>query len=254
MKIDITTDRDTDGLGNLKDLHNVLVELKGERAAVLDKEGFQKFYQGMFKDESEHDHFLGTLNQRCDIDLKIVVASNDKTHTIRSGTADFNGSLLQELEKLEERYFIAPRNEWVPWAELHDFYTLNEETGYEPGTPVERLRQAAFDTRRTGTAWFNLGLLKGHQPDVEFLFEYRPEGELSEIQDFACQLNDLGTKLGKLGREVHKYEANDGVIKPKLTIKEADKAAKLFEQMADIVEPYWKRVEEDYNRGKEDDV
>lgn len=252
MKIDITTDRDTDGLGKLMDQHRVLVELKGERAAVLDKEGFQKFYQGMFKDELEHGHFLDTLNQRCDTDLKIVVASDDGTHTIRSGTADFNGSLLQELEKLEERYFIAPRNEWVSHSDFHQFYRPgNKDSDYRPGTPVERLRQAAFDTRRTGKAWFNLGLLKGYQPDVEFLFEYRPEGELSEIQDFACQLNDLGTKLGRLGHEVRKYESNDGIIQPKLTIQEADKAAKIFEQMADIVEPYWKRVEEDYNRGKQ---
>ena len=245
MKIDITTDRDTDGLGNLKDLHNVLVELKGERAAVLDKEGFQKFYQGMFKDELAHDHFLDTLNQRCDIDLKIIVASNDRIHTIRSGTADFNGSLQQELEKLEERYFIAPRNEWVSHEDFHQFYRPgNNDTDYLPGTPVERLRQAAFDTRRTGKAWFNLGELKGWQSDVKFLFENISEEDRDTLED----------QMQYFYLEVHNYEGNDGIIKPKLTIQEADKAAKLFEQMAGIVEPYWKRVEEDYNRGKEDDV
>ncbi|MBW3004240.1 hypothetical protein KY310_00195 [Candidatus Woesearchaeota archaeon] len=241
MKIDITTDRDTDGLGRLMDQHNISIELK-EDSTVLYREGFQRFYQGTLEDESAHDLFLRGLKHTHGLDLAIVVASDDGTHTIRSGTASLSGGLLTELERLEERFFIVSRNEWVSHEDFLQFYSQGN-TDYKPGTPVERLRQAAYDTRRTGKAFLNLGLLKGWQPDVQAITSALRNQDNSAYENFCEWMNGMVSA-------VQKYESNDGVIKPKLTIEEADKAAKIFEQMASYVEPFWDEFEEDYNRGK----
>ncbi|MBW3001925.1 hypothetical protein KY338_02050 [Candidatus Woesearchaeota archaeon] len=240
MNFEITAKR-VKNRNNPKEQYSILVELKGDWLD-LRRTGLQAFYKGTLHGtdaEKSLESFLLGLEQKCNLESKVVVA--DKNTRILACKADKNNYLNQHLNELGARYLIAPRNEWVSWAELHDFYTLNEETGYRPGTPVERLRQAAFDTRRTGKAFFNLGELKGWQPDVEFLFENISEEESDRLEN----------QLQYFHFEVHNYESNDGIIKPKLTIKEADKVARLFEQMADIVEPFWNRVEEEYDRGNE---
>ncbi len=241
MKLEIQTKRQSDGMGRLKDRYDILVTLEGY-CLDLYRKGLQQFYKGILKGKDPEGSFLLGLEQKCNLKSKIVVA--DDSTKIRIATAEENADLQRALECLEAKYFIAPRNEWVSHTDFHQFYRPgNNDTDYRPGTPVERLRQAAFDTRRTGTAWFDLGLLKTHQPDVKFM-----------IDSLCEECFDLSVYMDELSLEVRKYEGNDGYIKPKLTTEEANKAAKLFEQMAEIVEPHWKRIEADYEkqRGKED--
>ena len=238
MKFEIIANR-LYNRNNPKKQYSVLVRLDDATYAI--NESFQKLYKGTLygaSAETSLDSFLLDLAQK-GVESKVLVA-DESTRIIGCEAAPGN-SLRETLERLEKRYFIAPRNEWVSCPELFDFYSLNEDTGYTPGTPVERLRQAAFDTRRTGTAFLNLGFLKNYQPDLAFMFESLSEAESDELEH----------RLNCLSLEIREFESNDGIIKPKLTIKEADKVAELFEQMADIVEPYWKRVEEEYDRGNE---
>lgn len=238
MKFEIIANR-LDSRSNPKKQYSVLVRLDSAADAI--QEGFQKLYKGTLYGtgaEAGLDSFLLSLAQS-GVESKVLVA--DASTRIIGCEATPGNSLRETLERLEKRYFIAPRNEWVSCPEFFDFYSLNEDTGYTPGTPVERLRQAAFDTRRTGTAFLNLGFLKNYQPDLAFMFESLSESESDE----------LAHRLNCLSLEIREFESNDGIIKPKLTIKEADKVAELFEQMADTVEPYWDRVEEEYDRGNE---
>ena len=237
MRLEITANK-LSNISKPRERFEVLVKLDGDWFD-LSQEGFQTSYQGKLygKDaEQSMASFLIGLEQRCDLNSKVVVA--DETTMVYACEAEPNDDLKRQLGQLEERYFLVTRNEWVSWPEFHDFYVMNEETHCKPGTPVERLRQAAFDTRRTGKAFFNLGELKGWQPDVEFMLNAVSEDEKESIE----------YRLNHFALEVHKYESNDGIINPKLTPEKAEEVAKLFELMANVVQPYWNRVKDDYKR------
>ncbi len=242
MKVKITTEN----LGNEK--YSLLAEFEGSTLDLHDI-GLQKFYHTVIKGTQTVEQIVAKLTDRHP-DCHFTKAEKNTTEADISLRGALDRRLNAELAKLEARYFIAPRNEWVSSQDFHQFYRPgNNDTDYKPGTPIERLRQAAFDTRRTGTAFFNLGELKSWQPDVELMFQaFEPSSKLGRLMQISVLVNELSM-------EVHKYEGNDGYIKPKLTIEEADKVANLFEQMADLIEPHWKKVEADYERqrGKEND-
>lgn len=238
MNLEIKTKKIAEG--KEKSLYEITVELDADCMNCYNK-GFQKFYRGTVKGMRGYSNFILGLEQRCGF-KKADEDITDVSHKI-SATVKENDGLRKVLEDLEARYFIAPRNEWVSSTDYFVFYRPGAtDSDYKHGTPVERLNQAAFDTRRTGKTWFDLGLLEEHDPDVKFMAQAIPKDEQYE----------LGDKLNELSLAVHTYEANDGSIKPKLTIEEADKVAKLFEQMADLVEPFWKKVEKEYEAKKEE--
>ena len=243
MKLEITTTRPSDGMGKPKDQYEILVKLDGN-CFDLSKKGFQKFYKGVLKGKDSEESFLLGLEQRCNLESKIVVA--DDSTKIRACEAEENSCLRSGLKDIETRYFIVTRNEWVSSSDRFDFYRGGKETQYKQGTPVERLRQAAFDTRRTGTAEVHFGELQFYYPDVELMInalKETDEQKAEELEDQICETS----------RQIRKGYSSDGLFNPRLTIQEADKVAKLFEEQADLIEPYWKKVEQDYekNRGNE---
>ncbi len=226
--------------GKEKSFYEITVVLNEDSIECYTK-GFQKFYRGTVHGMKGYSNFILGLEQRCGFKIKGEECDRD----IRSvlATVRENAGLRRVLEDLEERYFIAPRNEWVNSTDFFVFYRPGaNDSDYKHGTPVERLTQAAFDTRRTGKAWFDLGLLGWPDPDVQLMIQNMSKDALYELE----------SKLSELSLEVHKYEANDGSIEPKLRLSEADYVAKLFEQMAELVEPFWKKVEKEYAAKKEE--
>jgi len=238
MNLEIKTKKIAEG--KEKSLYEINVELDAECLDCYNK-GFQKFYRGTVKGMRGYSNFILGLEQRCGF-KKADEHCDAAVHKV-SATVQANADLRRVLEDLEARYFIAPRNEWVSGTDFFVFYRPGaNDSDYKHGTPVERLKQAAFDTRKTGKAWFDLGLLSEGDPDVKFMMQSMTKDEQYE----------LGDKLNELSLAVHTYEANDGSIEPKLRLNEADKVAKLFEQMADLVEPFWKKVEKEYEAKKEE--
>jgi len=244
MKLEITTKRLSNGMGQPKNQYEILVKLDGN-CFDLSKKGFQKFYKGILKGKDSEESFLLGLEQRCNLESKIVVA--DDSTKIRACEAEENSDLRRGLKDIETRYFIAPRNEWVSGHDKFHFYRHCDESDYKTGTPVERLRQAAFDTRRTGTSEVHFGELQFYHPDVELMLNALKETDEQKAEEIEDQIHDMSM-------QIRKGYSNDGLFNPRLSIKEADHVANLFEQMADLIEPHWKKIEQDYekHRGNEE--
>ena len=60
-------------MGRLKDQYEVLVTLEGD-CMDLYRKGLQKFYKGILKGKDSDESFLLGLEQRCNLESKIVVA------------------------------------------------------------------------------------------------------------------------------------------------------------------------------------